>query len=118
MIKDETKNKSFIQSGPSQKAKKAELYYKHIASSDQYHLLEIILMTGRHHQIRAQLAKMGCPIKGDVKYGFNRPNPDLSIHLHARHIEFVHPVTGEKLMLSAKPPSDPLWDYFIQGNVG
>lgn len=110
--KDEKKNKSFIQSKPSQKAKKAELFYKHIASSDQYHLLEVNLKTGRHHQIRAQLAKIGCPIKGDVKYGFKRSNPDLSIFLHARYLEFTHPVSGKEIRIQANPPSDPLWDYF------
>jgi len=112
IIKDEKKNKSFILSKPSKNAKNAELLYRHIASSDKYHLFEINLITGRHHQIRAQLSAIGCPIKGDVKYGFARPNKDLSIHLHARKIEFIHPVKNEKMRFIAPPPSEPLWDYF------
>jgi len=112
MIKDQQKNKSFCKSKPGKETKKAELHYKHIAGSDNYHLLEINLKTGRHHQIRAQLAKIGCPIKGDVKYGFDRPNPDQSIHLHAHQIAFMHPVKKENMMLIASPPNDSLWNYF------
>ena len=72
------------------------------------------LLTGRHHQIRCQLAHIGCAIKGDVKYGFNRANKDLSIHLHACHIGLVHPVKKEPIQFNAKPPQDPVWDYFLE----
>ncbi|HMR44894.1 MAG TPA: RNA pseudouridine synthase [Saprospiraceae bacterium] len=92
-------------------SKKAELHYKVINQSDNYFLLEIELLTGRHHQIRAQLAAIGCPIRGDVKYGFKRSNPDRSIHLHAWKMEFSHPVTGETVHLEAPlPEGDPVWD--------
>ncbi|HPS46185.1 MAG TPA: RNA pseudouridine synthase, partial [Bacteroidales bacterium] len=90
----------------------AEMEYKLIASSDNYFLLEIQLFTGRHHQIRAQLAEIGCPIKGDLKYGFPRSNQDASIHLHARKVEFVHPVSKEKISVIAPLPKDAIWSYF------
>ena len=70
------------------------------------------MLTGIHHQIRAQLAEIGCPIKGDLKYGFNRSNPDASIHLHAHSIRFIHPVSQEEIFLVAPPPHEPIWDYF------
>ena len=95
-------------------AKRAELVYTYLQNSENYHLLEIELLTGRHHQIRAQLAHIGCPIKGDVKYGFSRTNSDASIHLHARRIEFIHPVKKEKMKLEAPLPPDLLWKYFNQ----
>jgi len=95
-------------------AKKAELIYHHLKSSDNYHLLEIELLTGRHHQIRAQLAHIGCPVKGDLKYGFPRTNPDASIHLHSRRIEFLHPVKKEQVAIEAAPPDEPLWNYFCK----
>ena len=94
-------------------SKLASLSYKLIASSDKYYLLEVDLHTGRHHQIRSQLAKIGCPIKGDLKYGFARSNPDGGISLHARKIEFIHPVKKEAVTILANPPEDPLWDYFL-----
>jgi 23S rRNA pseudouridine1911/1915/1917 synthase len=90
-------------------SKKAVLQYKLLGSTDRYHLLQIDLQTGRHHQIRAQLASMGCPIKGDVKYGFRRANADRSIHLHAWKIQFSHPVSLEKITLEAPLPDDPAW---------
>jgi 23S rRNA pseudouridine1911/1915/1917 synthase len=91
-------------------AKKAALTYKTIAHSDTYYLLEINLETGRHHQIRCQLAKMGCPIKGDLKYGFARSNPNGGISLHARHIAFTHPVSQIAIDLTAPVPEDDiLW---------
>ena len=93
-------------------SKKAHLKYKLIAKSDQYQLLEITLFTGRHHQIRAQLAYIGCPIKGDLKYGFDRSNPDGGIHLHARKLSFIHPVSKELLQLTAPCPNDSLWQHF------
>jgi len=114
LFRDEKKNKSFIVSENRKDAKKAELIYHLLKSSDNYHLLEIELLTGRHHQIRAQLAHIGCPIKGDLKYGFPRTNPDASIHLHSRRIEFLHPVKKEQVAIEAAPPDEPLWNYFCK----
>jgi 23S rRNA pseudouridine1911/1915/1917 synthase len=91
-------------------SKKASLDYKIIATLDNYFALEINLHTGRHHQIRAQLAAIGCPIKGDLKYGFDRSNPDGGIHLHARKLVFVHPVTKDKLEIIAPTPKDAIWN--------
>jgi 23S rRNA pseudouridine1911/1915/1917 synthase len=96
-------------------AEMAEMTYKIVGKSDQYHFLEIELITGRHHQIRAQLAAIGCPIKGDVKYGFRRSNADRSIHLHAWKLEFRHPVSGEKVELTADlPKGDPIWEAYLK----
>jgi 23S rRNA pseudouridine1911/1915/1917 synthase len=97
-----------------QGAKEAVLHYTILASSDNYHLLDIQLETGRHHQIRAQLAAIGCFVKGDVKYGAKRPNKDGSIGLHARKLAFSHPVTSEKIIINAPVPEDALWKYFEQ----
>ncbi len=91
-------------------SKKASLEYTIIKELNNYFALEINLHTGRHHQIRAQLAAIGCPIKGDLKYGFDRSNPDGGIHLHARKLEFVHPVSKEKIELIAPTPSDAIWN--------
>lgn len=108
--KNEAKNKSFAQETMFQGAKVAELTYKVIFDFDNYFLLEILPKTGRHHQIRVQLSEMGSPIKGDLKYGFNRSNKDASISLHARKISFLHPVRKEQMEVVAKVPSDdPLW---------
>lgn len=108
--KNEAKNKSFAQESMFQGAKVAELTYKIIFDFDNYFLLEILPKTGRHHQIRVQLSEMGCPIKGDLKYGFNRSNKDASISLHARKISFLHPVRKEQMEVVAPVPSDdPLW---------
>ena len=108
--KNEAKNKSFAQETMFQGAKVAELTYKIIFDFDNYFLLEILPKTGRHHQIRVQLSEMGCPIKGDLKYGFNRSNKDASISLHARKISFLHPVRKEQMEVVASVPSDdPLW---------
>ena len=112
LVKDQEKNKSFASSKPKGSAKRAELKYKLLKSSDKYHLLEIELMTGRHHQIRVQLAKIGCLIRGDVKYGFPRANTDQSIHLLSRDLYFAHPVTNENLHIRVSPPRDPVWDLF------
>ncbi|MDI9257260.1 RluA family pseudouridine synthase [Flavobacterium sedimenticola] len=90
-------------------SKKASLDYKVIAALNHYFALEINLHTGRHHQIRAQLAAIGCPIKGDLKYGFDRSNPDGGIHLHARKLVFTHPVSKETLSLVAPVPDDAIW---------
>ena len=95
-------------------SKKAILDYQLVATSERYFLLEIQLHTGRHHQIRCQLAKMGCPIKGDLKYGAPRSNPDGSICLHARHLELEHPVTHETLSITAPVPKNALWQAFAK----
>ena len=94
-------------------SKKASLTYKIIKKLDNYFALEIDLHTGRHHQIRAQLQAIGCPIKGDLKYGFDRSNPDGGIHLHARKLVITHPVTKESITFIAKPPQDPIWNLMI-----
>ena len=88
------------------------LRYRLIGCTDNYHLLEVQLMTGRHHQIRCQLAHIGCPIKGDLKYGAQRSNPDGSICLHARRVEFVHPVTKQTVVAEAPLPTLPPWNAF------
>ena len=112
LTRNEEKNKSFVHENPVAGSQKAELIYRVIGQSDIYHLLEVNLLTGRHHQIRAQLAALGCPVKGDLKYGYPRSNPGGSIHLHARMIEFTHPVKKELIRVTANPPEDKLWDYF------
>ncbi|MBN1198759.1 MAG: RNA pseudouridine synthase [Bacteroidales bacterium] len=114
LVRNEKQNKSYIHSEAVDHAKNAELKYNLLSVSDHYYLLEINLITGRHHQIRAQLAHLGCPIKGDLKYGAKRSNPDGSIHLHARSVEFIHPVRKEMVKCIAKPPDDPLWNHFLQ----
>lgn len=111
--KNEKQNKSHtVPSSTDKKVKKAELSYRLLSSSDRYHLLEIDPKTGRHHQIRAQLANIGCIIKGDLKYGAKRSNKDGSICLHARKIEFIHPVSTEPLKVEANVPKNDLWEYF------
>lgn len=114
MIKNEAKNMSKAFKEPREGALKAELDYKILASSDNYHLLEVTPLTGRHHQIRVQLSSMGCPIKGDLKYGFDRSNKDASIHLHAHKLSFIHPVKNEQIEIIATPPDEALWNYFNQ----
>ena len=94
-------------------SKKASLDYKIIKTLDNYFALEINLHTGRHHQIRAQLSAIGCPIKGDLKYGFDRSNPDGGIHLHARKLAFVHPVSKESIEIIAETPKDVIWNSVI-----
>ncbi|WP_276167071.1 RluA family pseudouridine synthase [Zobellia alginiliquefaciens] len=103
-------NKSYAHIKEVAESKKAILDYKVIKKLDRYYLLEIDLHTGRHHQIRAQLSAIGCPIKGDLKYGFDRSNPNASIHLHARKLSFVHPVKKEPIEILAPPPEDPVWN--------
>lgn len=108
--KNEAKNISVAETKESPGTERAELHYRLAGSSDRYHLLEIQLISGRHHQIRVQLAAIGCPIKGDVKYGFRRSNRDRSIHLHAWRLAFDHPVSGERIRLEAGlPGEDPVW---------
>lgn len=103
-------NKSYANEKEVGESKKAILSYRILKSLKNYFALEIALETGRHHQIRSQLAFIGCPIKGDLKYGFDRSNPDGSIHLHARKLRLTHPVTKEILEFVAPPPEDVLWN--------
>jgi len=110
--RNQKKNMSFAYPDPGPNRLKAELNYRYLASSDNYHLLEIDLLTGRHHQIRVQLADIGCMIKGDLKYGAKRSNKDASIHLHARKIKMIHPVRKEPLEVIAPVPDDPVWKFF------
>lgn len=110
--KNEQKNISTGYDHEVKGSSKCELDYRWMKSIDRYHLLEINPHTGRHHQIRVQLSKMGWPIKGDVKYGAKRTNPDGSIHLHARRIEFIHPVREERISIEAPPPNEPVWNAF------
>ena len=112
MVKNEKQNKSYAYAKEVPNSKKAILNYKVIGHSTNYFLLEVDLKTGRHHQIRCQLAKMGCTIKGDLKYGSPRSNPDGSICLHARSISFIHPVSKELIDVKAPLPSDGVWDAF------
>lgn len=109
LIRREKENKSYIAKPGAKDAKLAKLTYRTIARSDRYTLLEIQLETGRHHQIRCQLAAIGCPIKGDLKYGAPRSNPDGGISLHAREISFIHPVSKEPITITAPVPDDTLW---------
>lgn len=113
LVRNPRKNKSFAYDAPRKNAKEALLDYTTIGSSDRYHLLEIHLHTGRHHQIRSQLAHIGSPIKGDLKYGFDRSNKNGGISLHARSIQFTHPVRQTPVAITADPPKDNLWDYFL-----
>jgi len=111
--KDQKTNRSFASDEEKRNSKKAILSYQQVGEIDNYQLLEIDLQTGRHHQIRAQLAAINHPIKGDVKYGFKRGNKDRSIHLHAWKLTFKHPVSKEKVILEAPVPSeDPVWNAF------
>ena len=112
MVKNEAQNKSYIVSSNTKGAKLAQLRYRVIGSSDSFYLLEIELLTGRHHQIRAQLAHIGCPIKGDLKYGFPRSNPDASISLHAYKVQFEHPTTKNPITVTAPKPTGAPWDFF------
>ena len=112
LVRNEKQNKSYAYATEKPNAKKAILKYRLIGKSDNYSLLEVQLMTGRHHQIRCQLAAMGCPIKGDLKYGAPRSNPDGSISLQSHRVEFIHPVSKERITVEAPLPDDPLWQAF------
>lgn len=112
MYKNQEKNRSYVHAKPKKGGQLAELTYKLIGKSKFYNLLEVKPKTGRHHQIRVQLASIGCPIKGDIKYGFKRSNLDRSIHLHAKALSFDHPVTKVKMNIVAKPPKEQVWDFF------
>lgn len=114
LVRNEKQNKSYAYLQEKPQSKKAVLTYQLIAHSDNYFLLKINLKTGRHHQIRCQLAQIGCPIKGDLKYGFGRSNPDGSISLHAREVAFIQPVSKEPLTITAPVPDDKLWQTFSQ----
>lgn len=112
IVRNEKQNKSYVYNREVPNSKKAVLEYSTIGTSNNYTLIEVRLMTGRHHQIRCQLAAMGCPIKGDLKYGARRSNPDGSISLMSRHVEFVHPVSKKTISLSAPLPPHSLWTVF------
>lgn len=114
--RNEKQNKSFVVKAGTKDAKRAVLSYKTVSQSDRYTLLEINLETGRHHQIRCQLAALGCPIKGDLKYGAKRSNPDGGISLHARKIEFIHPVSKLPITITAPVPEDALWSA-LENNI-
>ena len=114
LTRNERQNKSYAHPREVPGSKKAVLSYKVRSVSDNYMLLEVHLMTGRHHQIRCQLANMGCPIKGDLKYGSPRSNPDGSISLMSRRVEFVHPVSKETIVAEAPVPNDRLWQALAE----
>ncbi len=113
LVRNSKKNKSYSYSSPKKDSKEGELTYKLKSESNNYFLLEIKLHTGRHHQIRSQLSQIDCPIKGDLKYGFPRSEKNGGICLHARKISFIHPVQKEPITITAEPPEDNLWTYFL-----
>jgi 23S rRNA pseudouridine1911/1915/1917 synthase len=110
--KNEKQNKSYVYDNEVKGSKKATLTYRIVARSERYYLLEVDLQSGRHHQIRAQLAAMGCPVKGDLKYGYSRSNDNSSISLHARKISFTHPVSKQEIIIKAHFPSGDIWSHF------
>lgn len=112
LLKNVKQNKSYVFSEPAKGAQRAELTYRLAGYSDRYYLLEIELHTGRHHQVRAQLAAAGFPVKGDLKYGAKRSNPDGSICLHARSIRFIHPVKKNEILITAPLPGSDIWKLF------
>ncbi len=112
LVRNEKQNKSYAYDNERPNAKKAVLNYKVIGATDRYTLIEVELLTGRHHQIRCQLSKMGCPIKGDLKYGAERSNPDGSISLLARKLEFIHPVSKQMITVEAPLPKEAIWQTF------
>ncbi|MDX1284540.1 MAG: RNA pseudouridine synthase [Draconibacterium sp.] len=114
LIKDQERNKSYAKKESTEGSKFASLTYRHVASIERYHLLEVELHTGRHHQIRVQLQQISLHIKGDLKYGFPRSNRDKGIHLHARKTELIHPVKKVPLSIIADPPKDPVWNEFMK----
>jgi 23S rRNA pseudouridine1911/1915/1917 synthase len=111
--KNEKQNKSYVYDTEVKGSKEGSLTYKLIGRSDKYYLLEIELHTGRHHQIRAQLAKIGCPIKGDLKYGYPRSNEDGGISLFARKLQFIHPVKKEEIVITGHFPEGDIWSFFM-----
>ena len=116
LTRDTNKNKSYVSDKEKKGSKPAMLSYRILDKSEQYYLLEIDLQTGRHHQIRSQLSKIGCPIRGDLKYGYPRSNADGGISLHSRIIEFNHPVNHAHIKIIADPPEDKLWNFFKNRN--
>ena len=116
LVRNEKQNKSYAYDRERPNAKKAILKYKVIGKTDNYTLVEVQLMTGRHHQIRCQLSTMGCPIKGDLKYGAKRSNPDGSISLQSHRVEFEHPVSHETIIIEAPLPHDTLWQAIAQNH--
>jgi len=112
LVRNEKQNKSYVYNNEIPNAKKAILKYKTIGQTEHYTLLEVNLLTGRHHQIRCQLAAMGCPIKGDLKYGARRSNPDGSISLLSHKVEFIHPVSKQKIVVVSPLPTEKVWDNF------
>lgn len=114
--KNEKQNKSYVVKEGAPGSKIAELWYKVLGESQRYYLVEVELITGRHHQVRAQLSAIGCPVKGDLKYGFDRSNKDASIHLHARELRFLHPVKKTQINIIAPTPNDALWTLFEKNN--
>lgn len=112
MKRNTSQNKSYAHSKEVPDSKKAVLSYSVFKQLKNYYLLEITLETGRHHQIRSQLSAIGCPVIGDLKYGFDRSNKDAGIHLHARELTFVHPVKKEEIKIIAPPPKEVIWDAF------
>lgn len=117
LVRVEKMNKSFAYAQPKPNSKEARLSYRVLAKGDRYSLLEVDLHTGRHHQIRCQLAAIGCPIRGDLKYGAPRSNADGGISLHARSIAFEHPVSHERIEVTAPHPQDNLWNALVEGVV-
>lgn len=109
LVRNEKQNKSYASLNEKPESKQAQLNYRTLASTENYTLLEVELLTGRHHQIRCQLSTIGCPIKGDLKYGAPRSNPDGSISLHARSIDFIHPVSKQHIHVEADVPDEALW---------
>lgn len=116
--KNEKTNKSHASDRPAPGLREAELIYKVVGGSDNYTFVEVWPKTGRHHQIRVTLASLGAPIKGDVKYGARRTNDNASIHLHARRIDFMHPVRREPVTVIAPPPDDPIWNAWLRLDMG
>lgn len=112
LVQNEKQNKSYVYNNEMPNAKQAILKYKTIGQTEHYTLLEVNLLTGRHHQIRCQLAAMGCPIKGDLKYGARRSNPDGSISLLSHKVEFIHPVSKQKIVVVSPLPTEKVWDNF------
>jgi 23S rRNA pseudouridine1911/1915/1917 synthase len=118
LVFNQHKNKSYVFDNEVRGSRQALMRYRLMAQSDHYYLLEVDLFTGRHHQIRAQLSKIGCPVRGDLKYGFARSNPGGGISLHARSLSFQHPADKKELSLVAHPPRDTLWLTFLNMNLG
>jgi 23S rRNA pseudouridine1911/1915/1917 synthase len=115
--KNETQNRTYVYDKEVKGSKKASLTYRLVSRSERYYLLEIELHSGRHHQIRAQMAAVGCPIKGDLKYGYSRSNDDGSISLMARRLEFIHPVKKEKIVITAPFPEGDIWNLFKDAEI-